>query len=222
MAHTNTQRRSLTDYPRPSIAVDPAILTITPTGALAVLIQTDEEHRLPGTFLHEHERLEQALSRGLKTKTGLTNVPVSQLGTFDDPHRDSRGWVISVAYFGAVPYDLLSTALQRPHVEVMPVDSALAQELKFDHAQIITAAVTRLRQEYQQRPDPYNLIGAPEFTLLQLMDLHAIVAGGHAPLLKDTFRRRMSAQLEETGNYAEGTVGKPAKMYRKPATHTAP
>ncbi len=217
MTYKDPSGKQLSDYPQPSVAVDAALLTVTPEHTLAVLVIEDEELCLPGTFVHQGERIHQALERGLLTKTGLTHIPVRQLQLFDRPDRDNRGWVMSVAHLGALPYSSVSTALADNNLMLLNVDDKQARSLKYDHAEIIDAAVRELRSIYEQQPDPYNLLEREEFTLLQLMDLHRTVAGGNAPLLKDTFRRRMSAQLEETGEMSEGTVGKPAKLYRRPA-----
>lgn len=51
------------------------------------------------------------------------------------------------------------------------------------------------------------------FTLLELLRLHSTIAGER--LGKDTFRRRMIGQLEETDEFQQGVVGKPAKLFRR-------
>ena len=64
--------RRLDEYPRPSVAVDTAVLTVTAERSLAVvLVVTEQGWRLPGTFLHERETLAEAVLRSLRTKAGV-------------------------------------------------------------------------------------------------------------------------------------------------------
>ena len=102
--YRNSHNHPLADYPHPSVAVDTAVLTVPNGGALSVLIvRTGDGWRLPGTFLHEGERLANAVLRSLQVKAGVTGLSPRQLHVFDDPHRDDRGWVLSVAHLDAVP-----------------------------------------------------------------------------------------------------------------------
>jgi ADP-ribose pyrophosphatase YjhB (NUDIX family) len=97
--------RDLSDYPRPSVAIDAAVLTVI-DGALHVVIvddARDHTRRLPGTFLHEGEWLADAVSRCLADKAGITGLDPVQLHVFDSPDRDDRGRVISVAHLATVP-----------------------------------------------------------------------------------------------------------------------
>lgn len=103
--YPDSHRKSLDDYPRPSVAVDTAVLTVA-GGRLQVLLTLTNEAarsrmadrwRLPGTFLHPKEWLADAVRRSLLDKAGVSGLAPRQLEVFDDPHRDDRGWVLSVA-----------------------------------------------------------------------------------------------------------------------------
>lgn len=208
--------KALTDYPRPSVAVDTALLTV-PDGSrgLGVLVVRRSGSyeggawALPGTFLHEGERLADAVLRALAAKAGVRGAAPRQLHVFDDPDRDERGWVLSVAHVDALPWARIAPATGREDVRVIPVQDA--HGLPFDHDAILAMAVTTLREAYTEHPDPHHLLGAEEFTLYQLRRLHEAVAG--RPLPKDTFRRRMQPHLTPTDRLAEGEVGKPARLY---------
>ena len=209
--------KTLTDYPRPSVAVDTAVLTVPDAATtLHVLLvkragsYDPGDWALPGTFLHAGERLADAVLRSLRDKAGIQGTSPRQLHVFDDPTRDDRGWVISVAHLDAVPWARLSPTLTgREDVCLVPVDDAT--DLPFDHDTIVTLAVTTLRETYTARPDPYRLL--PDgFTLLQLRRLHEAVHG--RPQVKDTFRRTMQPHLHPTERFSEGEVGKPARIYR--------
>jgi ADP-ribose pyrophosphatase YjhB (NUDIX family) len=209
--------KTLADYPRPSVAVDTAVLTVAPGGTLEVLLVRPDGARrkdawaLPGTFLREGERLADAVRRSLEQKAGLreTRTP-RQLHVFDDPGRDDRGRVLSVAHVVVLPWDVVAAV-----VEARPDDVCLRPvtdvgRLRFDHPEIIEQAVDQIRADHRERPDPERLLAEP-FTLPQLRRVHEAVAG--RALQPDSFRRRMTPHLRDTGETQEGTVGRPAVLY---------
>jgi ADP-ribose pyrophosphatase YjhB (NUDIX family) len=205
--------RTLDDYPRPSVAVDVALLTVR-DGRLEVLVHervTGFEagrRSLPGTFVHVDELLADAALRALHDKVGVTGEQPEQLGVFDDPARDDRGRVLSVAHADLVPLERLGVA------DTM-VPAHDPGDLSFDHAAIARRAVEWARDLYRDRPDPRGLAGS-EFTLFELQRVHEAVLGER--LQKDTFRRRMLGSLRETGASSSGSVGKPARLF----THADP
>lgn len=209
--------RTLADYPRPSVAVDTALLTVPDDGdALHVLlVRRAGTHRtgqwaLPGTFLHEGETLADAVLRSLREKAGVEGLAPRQLHVFDDPRRDDRGWVLSIAHSDVVAWRRLAQALAaRDDVRTVPVDQAAG--LPYDHDRIIAMAVADVRARYRELADPDRLLADP-FTLLELRHLHEAVLG--EALAKDTFRRRMQPQLRSTARLREGVVGKPAQLFR--------
>jgi 8-oxo-dGTP diphosphatase len=231
-AWSDASGRPLSDYPRPSVAVDTAVLTVPleadvgpfSTAAfgrgLAVLLVRREEDDLwllPGTFLHEGERLRDAVLRSLRDKAGVRGLSPRQLKVFDDPSRDERGWVLSVAHADTVPWERLSGAVG-PRSRLVgrtvlrPVEDAVG--LPFDHDAIVADAVDALRADYGEHPDPARLLPEP-FTLRQLQLMHESVLGG--AVKKDSFRRRMEPLLEPVGETTSGTVGKPARLFARRA-----
>lgn len=198
------------------MAVDTAVLTV-PEGReqqlSVLLVRREGRHQrgawcLPGTFVHPGETLAQAALRALQVKAGVDGLHPRQLHVFDDPTRDDRGWVLSVAHLDVVPAHRLQPALEHS-AELRPVDDAAG--LAFDHDQILDLAIAALRAEYAETPDPRRLLPEP-FTLRQLQHLHEAVAG--TPLSKDAFRRAMQTQLRDSGELSEGQVGKPARLWR--------
>ncbi|MFC5931262.1 NUDIX domain-containing protein [Cryobacterium melibiosiphilum] len=201
--YRDSAEKLLTDYPRPSLAVDTAVLTVTGGALCVALVQNRDGWRLPGTFVHERETLADAVLRSLRDKAHIEGLRPRQLHVFDAPGRDTRGWVISVAHLVVVP------AASVAHVQMRPVTEA--HGLVFDHDKIVELAARTLRAQYRVAPDPESLLG-PQFTLLDLLRLHSAIAG--EPLGKDTFRRHMRSHLLETDAYQQGLVGKPAKLFR--------
>lgn len=132
---------------------------------------------------------------------------------FDDPQRDTRGHVVSVAHADLLPQRTLTP--QGPWV-LAPVDRGRAKvpgrgQLLYDHQAIIGAAVGWAQERYGRWPDPSRLLPEP-FTLRELRVVHEAVLG--VRLQKDTFRRAMVDRLVEAPERSSGTPGRPAAKYR--------
>lgn len=206
---------SLEHYPRPSVAVDTAVLTISDGRLCAVLVKSAvaaSGWALPGTFLHPGETLADAVLRSLRDKAGISGRTPRQLHVFDDPERDPRGWVLSVAHVDVVPEWKLAEALQGDDVRLAPVEDLVAgkPKLPFDHPIILAKAVEYVRTAYADHPDPGELMREP-FTLRELRLVHEVVAG--EPLQRDTFRRLMESQLHATGEMSDGGRGRPSRLF---------
>lgn len=205
------------EFPRPSVAVDTAVLTVpdgVEHGLAVLLVRREGRHRrgqwlLPGTFVHPGETLADAALRALSTKAGVAGLNPRQLHVFDDPRRDDRGWVMSVAHVDVVPADRLDAALDTGSV-LRGVDGV--KGLAFDHDQIVRLAVEAVRADYRREPDPAGLLPQP-FTLFELQRLHEAVLG--QAVVKDTFRRHMEPMLRPARGVRTGTVGKPARLWRR-------
>lgn len=202
--------RSLDTFPRPSVAVDAAVLTLADVGGLGVLLLPADEVRglpvrLPGTFLHEGELLVDAVLRALREKADVRGLAPTQLRVFDAVDRDDRGRVLSVAFMDAVRPDALPNRALVVDVDALP-------PLAFDHDRIIAFAVDALRARYREMPDPARLLDEP-FTLSRLRAVHEAVLG--RGLQPDTFRRSMLPHLVATGALERTGRGRPAEMYRR-------
>ena len=87
------------------------------------------------------------------------------------------------------------------------------QPMRHDHRRILATGIARLRAKIKYRPVVFELMPA-EFTLLQLQMAVEALAG--RALHKQNFRRLIEQQalVEETGDMATGTAGRPAKLFR--------
>lgn len=209
--HRDARGKALSDYPRPSVAVDTALLTLDRSALMVLQVRRDGDvgWALPGTFLHAGERLADAVERSLRAKAGVRGVRPRQLHVFDDPDRDDRGWVLSVAHVAVVRADRLASRLP-DRTRLAPTSHP--GRLPYGHGGIIARAVDDLRPRYRDEPDPDGLLGA-EFTLLELRLAHEAVAG--EPLQRDSFRRTMESRLEATGTVVAGGRGRPAELFRR-------
>lgn len=222
-------------YPHPHLAVDIALLTLHERALHALLLHRGAApfagaQALPGGFVRIDEALPTAAARVLAEKCRLRDVFLEQLFTFGEPRRDPRGRVVSVAYYALVPAARLLAALEGAgdltlrRVQV-PWDGTTggaaqvfdehgkARRLAFDHAEILGITVQRLRGKIDYAPVGFELL-PPEFTLLELLEVHQVVLG--KPLNKDSFRRRMLASglLAATGRRRSDGAWRPAELYR--------
>ncbi|RRQ25727.1 NUDIX domain-containing protein [Rhodococcus sp. Eu-32] len=215
METPQTAGRSLTDYPRPSVAVDVAVLTVHDGVLKVVVVPSPRGDALPGTFLHPGERLADAADRALRTKAGLGGLEFHQIGMFDAPDRDERGWVLSMAHGATIAVDALTSSIDLVDIE----HGSATKPLAFDHGEMVTLSVNDLRRRYASRIDPGRLLGET-FTLLELRRLYEVVFDTEIP--KDTFRRHVTSALEGTGTTSIAGGGRPAELYRRRAAAVLP
>ncbi len=204
-------------YERPSVTVDVVIFTLRQEQLQVLLIKRkhwpfEGMWALPGGFVHMDESLEEAARRELEEETGVRDVYLEQLYTFGEPDRDPRTRVITVAYFALVSSDQLKL---RAATDAAKVDWFAATDpprLAFDHADILSYAVTRLRYKLEYSAVGFQLL-PDEFTLTDLQSAYETILD--EKLDKRNFRRRILQAdiLEETGFYRVGEH-RPAKLYR--------
>lgn len=105
-------------YFRPSVTVDSIIFTIRnsqsenyrklPEKKLQVLLtkRAQDPYKgkwcLPGTFVKEDEKFEEAVNRCLEEKANIKDIYLEQLYSWGDPLRDPRERIISTSYMGLV------------------------------------------------------------------------------------------------------------------------
>lgn len=213
-------------FPRPLTTVDVVIFAASAAGLEVLLTRrpagADEPFprawALPGGFIDtaKDADLEACALRKLREKTGLHTAYLEQLGSWGDSQRDPRGWSATHAYFALVSMDDRA-ATQRDagsrETRWFPLEGARVRErLAFDHAEILKAAVGRLRNKVEYTSLPAFLMPA-EFTLSELQRIHEVLLD--RALDKKAFRTRVLAShlLEEVPRKREG-ANRPAQLYR--------
>ena len=198
------------------VTVDIVVFTVHEETLQVLLIERGIDpfkglYALPGGFVLAEETLEQAVFRELFEETGTKDVYLEQLYTFGDPHRDSRGRVVTVAYYALVPTDKspLLAGTDAAAAGWYPV-SALPP-LAFDHKRIVEYAVDRLRNKLEYTNVGFQLLPA-KFTLSALQALHEAILG--KPLDKRNFRRKvLGLGLVKPSKEMQATGRKPARLF---------
>jgi 8-oxo-dGTP diphosphatase len=182
-------------YARPALTVDIVVIGYNDKRLSVLLIERGlqpfkGQWALPGGFVHVDETLEDAAYRELKEEAGLTDVYLEQLYTFGKVNRDPRERVVSVGYFA-----LVKPSKHEPHAATdasnakwFPFDRIPA--LAFDHKEIVSTAITRLRNKARYEPLGFELLPRV-FTLSQLQDLYETIVGEE--LDKRNFRKKILA-----------------------------
>lgn len=76
-------------------------------------------------------------------KTGLKNVELSLVQVFSNTKRDPRGWIVSCAYVGLIREE---PEVLRYGEDAIDVTELAKMELAFDHAEIIQAALNKIKE----------------------------------------------------------------------------
>lgn len=153
---------------------------------------------LPGGFVNPNEDALTAASRELEEETALVidGVHLEQLKTYTTPGRDPRMPVVSVAFFAVLP-DLPAptsgddaSAARWFSVSDLDLDGSNPDgvALAFDHAEIITDALERVRAKFEYSPLAVRFLD-DEFTLPDLRRVYEAVWG--TSLHAANFRRKV-------------------------------
>ena len=210
------------EFPRPSVATDVCIFTILNKELAVALIERREPPygwALPGGFLKPDETLDECATRETMEETGLVTENLFQFGTFSDPNRDPRTWVLSIAYFTLMRADKIDlvAGTDAAAAELYPI-SSLPGVLAFDHQKILTSALDALSNTVKNNPIALDLIVEP-FTLSELQNVYLELGmKEHQP--KGNFYRYAKLNLidpgiiVEAGGMRSGGRQRPVKLFR--------
>lgn len=164
---------------------------------------------LPGGALHDGESLDDAAKRKLADETGVSDVFLEQLYTFD---RLGEGRAeIVVTYFALV--DVARTRL-RTESEWRPAWQPVhpLPGVAFENDRVLAYAEERLRNKLEYTNVAYSLLPR-KFTLTQLQNVYEAILG--ETLDKRNFRRRVVGLgiVRETGQTAKQGAHRPAMLF---------
>lgn len=164
---------------------------------------------LPGGLLHEDESLDDAAKRKLADETGVSDVFLEQLYSFDRLGEGRAG--IVVTYFALV--DLARTRL-RADSDWAPAWHSLRTlpALAFENERVVAYAEERLRNKLEYTNIAYSLLPR-KFTLTQMQQVYEAILG--EPQDKRNFRRRVVGLgiVRETGSTLKLGAHRPAMLY---------
>ena len=206
-------------FPRAALTVDCVVFGFDPAGELKVLlIQRDLEPfegkwALPGGFVHVDETIDDAARRELLEETGIKGVFLEQLYTFGGLNRDPRERVVSVAYYALVALGQheLRAATDARNAAWFSVSEL--PSLAFDHDDIVTTAIQRLKGKVRYQPIGFELL--PEkFPLSELQRLYETIL--EQPLDKRNFRKKILSMglLADTEEIQQDVAHRAARLYR--------
>ena len=180
-------------YPRAALTVDCAVFGLDDGELKVLLIERALEPfkgswALPGGFVRVDETLDAAARRELAEEAGLKDVFLEQLYTFGTVDRDPRERVVSVAYYALVKLADFSTKAATDAADARWFAVSQVPKLAFDHAEILAAALARLKGKVRYQPIGFELL-PPKFTLSQLQHLYEAVL--ETELDKRNFRKKV-------------------------------
>ena len=189
---------------------------------------------LPETLLRSTESADDAALRLIKDKIGLEvrSTATEQLATFTAPHRSVGERALALAYmtflpampklkpgYGAVAAEwfafenfghhyLLSDGRHRFDL------SNTSQALAFDHDQIVTTAIQRIRNKLDYQPTVLQVLG-PTFTLKEAREVYAPFWQLTADQIDNSnFRKTHHHLFKEVGTATiRKRSGRPPKIY---------
>ena len=206
------------EFPRAALTVDCVVFGMDDEHLKVMLIQRalppfEGEWALPGGFVRVEETVDEAARRELEEETGLRHLFLEQLYTFGAVDRDPRERVVSVAYYALVNLvdhrvQAATDARQAAWVPAHDVPS-----LAFDHSDILSAALVRLRGKLSYQPIGFELL-PKKFALSRLQHLYEVVL--ERELDKRNFRKKVLATglLVATDEVQQDVAHRAARLYR--------
>lgn len=201
------------------LAVDAVVFGYDPKEGISVLLIQRKydpfkgEWAIPGGLVLESESLEEAAERELEEETGVKVDYLEQLYTFGEVDRDPRNRVVSVAYYGLVnksDFHLYAAtdaeSAQWFHWDHLP-------EVGFDHQQILSKAIDRLRGKIRYEPIGFELLD-DKFPFSDLHKLYEAILG--LDIDRRNFKKKflqldILTELDE--KISEGK-GRPGSLFR--------
>ena len=206
-------------YEHPAVTTDCVIFTYEDRKLKVLLVKRGGEPykgewALPGGFLRGDETAKEGALRELREETALEASAIGELGVFSDPSRDPRERVITIAYYALVKPSEVQGGDDADEAAWFPIDEL--PQLAFDHADIIHAALERIKRDIHFEPIGFDLLDE-EFTIPDLQRLYEIILGVRFD--RRNFQRKIMASgiLEEAEEPEEfsGVEPEPPMMTMK-------
>ena len=159
------------------------------------------------------ESLENAVKRELKEEAGISVSYLEQLYSFGEPDRDPRNRVVSVTYFGLVRPGNYQLSAQTDAEDVGWFNIKKLPKLAFDHKEILSVALKRLRGKITYEPIGFELLDK-KFPFSDLERLYQILLDHDID--RRNFKKKIISYgfLEELDEIVQKKAGRPARLYQ--------
>ncbi len=166
----------MSDHKYPAVTVDIIIFSLIEKDLKVLLIQRknppfQDMWAIPGGFIDCNEDLIDAAKRELEEETGVKDIFLEQLHTFGKPDRDPRGRTVSIAYFAVANSSKLDIKASDDAKDARWFDVKTLPDLAFDHNDIVSCALEKLRMKIENTPLVRELL-PKDFTLEELHKLY--------------------------------------------------
>ncbi len=211
-------------YWHPAVTTDAVVFGFDGEGLNVLLIQRGLEPyknmwALPGGFMRPDDVTAQdCVYRELHEEANVEDIYMEELKTFSRRDRDPRERVITIVYFALVvkdKYQILGGD-DACNAKWFPVKEL--PELAFDHKEIVTLALERLRQRIHFEPIGFHLLDK-EFTMPQLHNIYKAILDPPEDDTKLRDRRNFQKKMlklgyiSETGKKVTGNPHRSPKLY---------
>lgn len=210
--------KAFSSYKNPALAADVVLFGYNEQKLSVLLLNRKEEPfkdmwTLPGAFLQIEESLEEACTRVLHTKLGMSRLYMEQLYTFDEPRRDPRGRVISVSYYALINPARFKVTAGTMANDVQWFEVGALPELGFNHNSILAVALKRLRSKILYFPVGFELLDEL-FTMSELHQLYECILD--TEIDRRNFARKIldSEYIVNTGMKREGGKNRHPELFR--------
>ena len=216
----------------PNISVDCVVFGFDGQNLNVLLIEQKDvgqsrKFALPGDHLEEDENLDTAAQRVLRELTSLSGLYLRQSGAFGDPDRvknikdlpwlqsnrsNPEARVITIAYYALVKMSDFNPSASSFAERVLWQEVQNIPELAFDHSEIVTTALNKLRNDVRELRVGHELL--PEkFTLTQVQSLHESIL--NSSFDKRNFRKKAlnDSWVIPLDEKQTGVFHKPARLY---------
>lgn len=185
-------------------------------GELRFLLEEKEEVpfqdtlSLPGRLILPNEDTDSALNSLLKSLLGTEDFYKKQLRAFSDLGRHPLGRVISISYYGLIPFEKLVLPLPKT-LSWHPIYKVPA--LSYDHNKILNIALWRFKKGLLRHPNVFELLPT-EFTISEVITIYEQAFDKKVDASNFGKQVKNSNLILDLGKFKKTNIkGRPSKLF---------
>ncbi|TVR87629.1 MAG: NUDIX domain-containing protein [Saprospirales bacterium] len=213
----NLHMREIEDHFKAAISVDCVIFGYDESELKVLTLDCNMEPYLGfpsllGDLVKNDENLDEAATRILFERTGITDVFLEQVKAFGETDRHPMGRVLTVAYYALIKVEDYRQNGQPRGIGAKWRSISQLNEMAFDHKNILDSSLHLLRKRLIEYPLWMKLL-PKHFSLPELQNLFEAVLA--KSIDKRNFRKKISKLgiIKEVGKKQEDVPHRPAKLY---------